>query len=65
MMDDKRKLREEKREIKKAGNRRVRRLFDAALKNDPDIAHEIEMDFGKLKSIGLNGIDRRENEENS
>jgi hypothetical protein len=58
MNDDKRRQRQLKREVKKAGNRKRRRHFDRTLERDPETAHEIEFDYGRDSSVGLNGLDR-------
>lgn len=68
MQDDKRRQREMKREIKKAGNRKMRRHLDRDLARDPEHAHEAEFDYGQSSSAGLNGMDhdstrKREEEE--
>lgn len=55
--DDKRQLRNLKREIKKAGNKRRRRFLNRALADQPEFAHEAEFEFGRDTSAGLNGID--------
>ena len=58
MNDDKRRQRELKREVKKAGNRKRRRHLDRQLARDPENAHEAEFDYGRDSSAGLNGLDR-------
>lgn len=58
MNDDKRRQRELKREVKKAGNRKRRRHLDRELARDPGGAHETEFDFGRDSSAGLNGNDK-------
>lgn len=58
MNDDKRLLRNLKRDIKKKGNRRVRRGLQQALRDNPDEAHWDEVDYGKDSSVPLNGLDR-------
>jgi hypothetical protein len=48
--DDKRKIREEKRELKKAGNKRKRRFFKQIIIDTPDEAHlyhDDDYDYGK------------------
>jgi len=57
MNDDKRRHRQLKRDVKKAGNRKRRRHLDRELARDPESAHEAEFDFGRDSSAGLNGID--------
>lgn len=58
MNDDKRRHRQLKREMKKAGNRKRRRHFERELARDPEHAHEAEFTFGRDSSQPLNGIDR-------
>ncbi len=60
-MDDrtKRELRQEKREVKRAGGKRRRRELKSGLAENPDEAPFAVPDFGKLSSAPLNGIDRR------
>ena len=53
MNDDKRKLREETRLEKKAGNRHRRRELKRSLE-DPETAHEAEEDLGRHRSDVLN-----------
>ena len=57
MNDEKRRQRELKREVKKAGNRKRRRHLDRELQRSPESAHEVEFEFGRDASAGLNGID--------
>jgi hypothetical protein len=56
--DDKRRHRELKREIKKAGNRKRRQHLKRALKEGPEEAAHTEFDFGRDSSATLNGNDR-------
>lgn len=58
MNDDKRRQRELKRDVKKAGNRKRRRHLDRELARDPASAHQAEFDFGRDSSAGLNGLDK-------
>ena len=60
MMDEplKRDLRREKREIKKAGVRRVRRALKQRLDEATDADDERVVDYGRLSSAPLNGKDR-------
>ncbi len=58
MHDDKRQHRQLEREVKKAGNRKRRRLLDRELRRDPRSAHEAEFAFGRDSSEALNGNDR-------
>lgn len=55
--DTKKLLREEKRQIKKDGNRSRRRHLQRQLLNDPDNAHNDEYDFDHNSSTHLNGMD--------
>jgi len=57
MNDNKRLLREEKRAVKKAGNRHRRRVLKRSLEA-PESAHEAEPELGKNRSEELNGQDR-------
>ena len=57
--DSKRELRQLKREIKRAGGKRRRRLLKSALVDHPEEAHEDSVDFGRLRSADLNGFDRK------
>jgi hypothetical protein len=59
MKPEKRELRQLKREIKRAGSQRRRRLLKRDLIENPEEAHRAEVDFGRLRSADLNGIDRR------
>jgi hypothetical protein len=54
----KRDLRREKREVKKAGGKRVRRDLKRALAEDPEEAPHADVDFGRLSSARYNGMDR-------
>jgi hypothetical protein len=54
----KRDLRREKREIKKAGVRRVRRGLKQKLHEVSDLDETPVIDYGPLSSAPLNGIDR-------
>jgi NAD(P)-dependent dehydrogenase (short-subunit alcohol dehydrogenase family) len=47
MPDDKRRLREEKRIIKRAGQKHARRETKRALRDDPANAHDLGMDYGR------------------
>jgi hypothetical protein len=65
--DRKRELRELKRAIKKAGNRKRRQTLKRDLRDNPEEAAHTEFEFGRDSSTGLNGIDkdttRRQDEE--
>jgi hypothetical protein len=56
--DEKRELRRLKREIKRAGNQRRRRLLKRDLIDNPEDAHARDFDHGRFRSAELNGIDR-------
>jgi hypothetical protein len=56
--DDKRQIRKHKKEIKRLGNKRVRRQLKKNLESAPSEAHLSEVDFGRLSSEPLNGLDR-------
>jgi hypothetical protein len=56
--DDKRRQRQLKREIKKAGNRKRRRQLGRDLRDHPDEAAHSDFEFGRDSSAGLNGMDR-------
>lgn len=58
MNDDKRRHRQLKRDVKKAGNRKRRRHLDRDLARDPEHAHESEFDFGRHSSEVFNGNDQ-------
>ncbi len=58
MDQDKRKYRQLKRELKKAGNRKRRRQLQRDLLENPEEAAHSEFDFGRDSSAGLNGNDR-------
>ena len=47
MQDDKRKLREEKRIVKRAGQKHARRQAKKALRYDPENAQDVGMDYGR------------------
>jgi hypothetical protein len=53
----KRELRQQKREIKRAGNQRRRRLLKQALRVDPEDASSGGVDFGRCTSAPFNGLD--------
>jgi hypothetical protein len=56
--DDKRRHRELKREIKKAGNRKRRQHLKRALLENPEEAPHVQFEFGRDSSATLNGNDR-------
>jgi hypothetical protein len=55
---DKRKLRELKRAVKRAGNKSRRQQLKRSVVEDPAEAHRTEFEFGRDTSTGLNGMDR-------
>ncbi len=55
---EKRELREQKRVIKRLGNQRMRRQVRQVLAESAEEATDIETDYDKYRSAGLNGIDR-------
>jgi hypothetical protein len=67
MDQEKKRLRQLKRQVKKAGNRKRRQQLKRSLRDDPEGAAEVETDFGGNSSATLNGMDqdatRRRDEE--
>ncbi len=57
MEPTKRELRQEKREIKRAGSKRRRRQLKQQLAEHPEDAAHAEFDFGRYESSPLNGMD--------
>ena len=55
--DIKREHRETKRLVKRAGHKHVRNTVKRVLTEDPDEAAHLEDDFGKHRSVEMNGID--------
>jgi hypothetical protein len=58
MDQDKRRLRELKRAIKRAGNKSRRQQLKRDLVENPRETHHAEFDFGLDSSAGLNGMDQ-------
>ncbi len=58
MDQDKRRYRQLKRDVKRAGNKRRRLHLKRDLADKPEEAHHSEFDFGRDSSQGLNGMDR-------
>ncbi|HZV04360.1 MAG TPA: hypothetical protein VE999_04650 [Gemmataceae bacterium] len=58
MDQDKRKYRQLKRDLKRAGNRKRRRLLQRDLVVNPEDAPHSAFDFGRDSTRGLNGNDR-------
>jgi hypothetical protein len=57
MDQDKRQLRQLKREIKRAGSKHRRRQLKRDLAENPDEAHHSEESFGRNRSEGMNDMD--------
>jgi hypothetical protein len=53
----KRELRQAKREIKRAGSQRRRRMLKQALRDNVEDAPAAEFDFGRFSSAPMNGMD--------
>jgi hypothetical protein len=53
----KRELRQQKREIKRAGSHRRRRQEKQALREDPESLPDLNFDFGRYSSTPFNGMD--------
>jgi hypothetical protein len=58
MRDDKRKLRNLKRAVKRDGNKHRRNTLKRQLRESPAEAHLAEEDFGRSESSSMNGLDR-------
>jgi hypothetical protein len=58
MDPDKRKLRQLKRSIKRAGNKSRRQSLKRDLVENPEEAHRTEFEFGRDSSTGLNALDQ-------
>ncbi|MHC5544630.1 hypothetical protein ACYOEI_40885 [Singulisphaera rosea] len=58
MDPSKREIRQQKREVKRAGGKRLRRLLKQDLAENPDEARHTEIDFGRSSSAAMNGLDR-------
>ena len=56
--DEKRQLRETKRELKRAGHKKVRAKAKHLLDSAPEDAHLTRDSFGRYSTAHLNGIDR-------
>ena len=54
----KKELREEKRIVKRLGNKRLRRQVRETLESDPEAIADLEPDYGRYRSATLNGLDR-------
>lgn len=55
---EKRELREQKREVKRRGNKHRRQKLKRDLRENPEEAHLSRASFGRHRSDVLNGIDR-------
>jgi len=55
---DKKRFRQIKRDVKKAGSKRLRQRLKNDLADHPEEAHLDEVDHGKLSSQSLNGLDQ-------
>lgn len=58
MEREKRDLRKEKRDIKRAGTKRRRRYLKRELREDPEDAAHTDFCFGRDSSARLNGLDQ-------
>jgi len=58
MDQEQRRLRQLKRQIKKAGSRHRRRQGQRDLSDHPEEAHWNEEELGHYRSLDLNGVDR-------
>ena len=58
MDQDKRRYRQLKRDVKRAGNRARRRHLKRELTESPEEAAHSDFDFGRKSSASLNGNDR-------
>jgi hypothetical protein len=55
---EKKKLRQLKRTLKRAGSKHRRRDFKQQLRENPSEAADAQENFGRYSSEGLNGLDR-------
>jgi hypothetical protein len=58
MEQDKRRYRQLKRDLKRAGNRKRRRHFQRDLRDNPLEGNPSDFEFGRDSTAGLNGNDR-------
>jgi hypothetical protein len=58
MERDKKQLRQLKRTVKRAGNKRLRQVLKRDLSENPEEAAFSKVDFGRLSSETMNGMDR-------
>ena len=58
MEQDKRRYRQLKRDLKRAGTRKRRRHLQRELLDNPAEAGQTDFDFGRASTTGLNGMDR-------
>lgn len=57
---DKKRMRAIKREVKRAGNKKVRAKMKRDLAENPEDTHFFHPEYGELESRKYNGIDRKE-----
>ena len=55
---EKRKLRGQKRELKRAGQKHARQRLKRELRERPEEAHHSEVSYGRHQSAALNGLDQ-------
>jgi hypothetical protein len=58
MDQDKRFFRKLKRDVKRAGTRKIRRRLQRDLADNPEEAAHPDLDYGRNRSASLNGNDR-------
>jgi hypothetical protein len=58
MDQDKRRTRQLKRDLKKAGNKARRQRLKRDLTDNPEEAHLTQPSVGRRSTIGLNGLDQ-------
>jgi hypothetical protein len=54
----KRERRQQKRELKRAGSQRRRRMLKQTLRENPEGALSSEFDFGRFRTAKMNGMDK-------
>ena len=55
---EKQRLRQLKRDVKRAGNKHRRQMLKRSLRDDPEGAHRVEPSVGRYRSTEFNGFDR-------
>ena len=55
---EKQKLRQIKRDVKRAGNKHRRQMLKRSLRDDPEEAHRVVPSVGRYRSTEFNGFDR-------